>query len=78
MERVIYIAWDEETADSERVYIGGGEYDTKAVNRRLETKKARYSAYTLENKAKADEYVADEIRRGDVREYQLNYRVIVE
>lgn len=32
-KKVIYIAWDEATADAEQVYVGSGVYETKAVNR---------------------------------------------
>jgi len=73
----IFIAWDEETSDPEQVYVGGGYYDTIAVNKRLETKRARYAPYTAANLIKAQEYVANEIASGAVRDYQLNFRVIV-
>jgi len=72
----VFIAWDIEESDAILEYVGGGYYDTKFVNRRTVTKRARWTnTETYHDIQNAKEYVRREKADGDTK---TNMRVIVE
>ena len=70
MPQMIYLCWDVENADPYQNYVGGGYYDTKFKNQRIETKRALWSEYSEPAMLEAQKYLDENMMDG-----RLNPRI---
>jgi len=67
MSRIIFILWDEQDADGEQEYVGGGCYAIRWINQRTVTRRCRWGTYSRKAMAAAREYAAEMTDKVNVR-----------